>query len=108
LPKPPKAAHTGETKSRGEQHYVGKLRLYEILHNLNQGFEQVRGQLQILEKLGLGNQPWKDFRVIAEENRAEINFGLVERLAEREERTGRTLAGFATSGRRSFEIRYMC
>ena len=35
-----------------------------------------------------------------EENRAEVNFELVERLAEREERTGPTLAGFATSGRR--------
>ena len=30
--------------------------------------------------------PWKALRVIAEENRAEVNFELVERLAEREER----------------------
>ena len=39
-----------------------------------------------LEKLGLGHQPWKGLRVTAEENRAEINFELVERLAEREEK----------------------
>jgi hypothetical protein len=36
---------------------AGKLRLYEILYTLNQGFEQVLGQLQQLEKLGLGHQP---------------------------------------------------
>jgi hypothetical protein len=75
----------GKPKSRG-QHCVGKLRLYEILYNLNQGFEQVLGQLQLLEKLGLEHQPWKALRVIVEENRAEVNFELVERLAEREER----------------------
>jgi hypothetical protein len=34
------------------------LRLYEILLNLNQGFEQGLAQLQLLEKLGLGRQPW--------------------------------------------------
>jgi hypothetical protein len=53
MPKPPKAVHTGEAKGRG-QHFLGKLRLYEILFNLNQGFEQVLGQLQLLDKLGLG------------------------------------------------------
>jgi hypothetical protein len=45
MPKPPKAVHTGEAKSR-RQHSVGKLRFYEILYNLNQGFGQVRRQLQ--------------------------------------------------------------
>ena len=84
MPKPPKAAHT-EGATHG-QHAVGKLELYEILYTLNQGFEQVLAQLQQLEKLGLGHQPWKALRVIAEENRAEVNFELVERLAEREER----------------------
>ena len=34
----------------------------------------------------LGHQPWNALRVIVEENRAEVNFELVERLAEREER----------------------
>jgi hypothetical protein len=56
MPKPPKAAHTGEPKRRG-QHSVGKLQLYEILYNLNQGFEQMLDQLQQLEKLGLGHRP---------------------------------------------------
>ena len=45
--------------------------------------------------------------MIAEENRAEVKFELVERLAEREERDWTYAAGFATSGRRSLEIRKM-
>jgi hypothetical protein len=45
MPKPPKAVHTGEAERRG-QHSVGKLQLYEILYTLNQGFEQVLGQLR--------------------------------------------------------------
>jgi hypothetical protein len=45
----------------------------------------MRDQLQQLEKLGLGNQPWKALRVM-EEDRAEVNFELIERLVEREER----------------------
>ena len=85
MPKPRKAVHTAEAKSH-DQHSVGKLRVYEILYSLNQGFEQVLGQLHQLEKLGLGQQPWRALRVIAEDNRAEVNFELVERLAEREQR----------------------
>jgi hypothetical protein len=47
--------------------------------------------------------------VIVEENRAEVNFELVERLAEREQRgTGPILAGCVTIMRRSFEIRKLC
>src|SRR5216684_4525680 len=84
MPKPPKAVHTVEAKSHG-QRTAGKLRLYEILYTLNQGFEQVLYQLQQLEKLGLGRQPWKALRVIVEENRAEVNFELVERFVEREQ-----------------------
>jgi hypothetical protein len=41
---------------------------------LNQGLEHVLGELQQLEKLGLGHQPWSALSVIAEENRAEVNF----------------------------------
>jgi hypothetical protein len=37
--------------------------------------------------------------------RVEVNFELAGRLAEREERIGPALAGFATSRKRSFEIR---
>jgi hypothetical protein len=49
----------GKAKSRGQQS-VGKLRLYEILYNLNPGWNRVLRQLQQLEKLGLGRrQPWK-------------------------------------------------
>jgi hypothetical protein len=57
MPRPPKAVHTGDEKISG-QHSAGKLRLYEILYTLNQGFEQVLGQLQELEKLDLWHQPW--------------------------------------------------
>jgi hypothetical protein len=84
VPKPPKAAHTRAQKRHG-QRTAGKLKLYEILYKLNQGCEQVLGQLQQLETLGLGQQPWKALRVMVEENRAEVNFELVERLAEREQ-----------------------
>jgi len=83
--------HGGEAKRRGQQ-FVEKQPLYEILYNLNQGFEPVLDQLQQLEKLGLGHQPWKALRVSVEENRAEVNFELVERLAEREERDWTNLA----------------
>jgi hypothetical protein len=69
-------------ESKGDS--VGKLPLYEILYTLNQGFEQVLAQLRLLEKLGLGHQ-WKALRVSVEENRAEVNFELVEQVAEREE-----------------------
>jgi hypothetical protein len=89
--------HTAEAKSRG-QHTVGKLRLYEILYTLNQGFEQVLGQLQLLEELGLGHHPWNALRVMVEENRTEVNFELVERPAERNRGTGPILVGSASSG----------
>ena len=104
MPKPPKAAHAREAKRRivssgsasplatrratdssADRNSAGKLHLYEILYNLNQGFEQVLHQLQQLEKLGLRRQAWKAFAVMVEETRAEINFELVERLAEREQ-----------------------
>jgi hypothetical protein len=65
-------------------------------------------QLQQLEKLGRGHEPWKALRVRAEENRAEVNFELVSGPPSAKRETGPTLAGFATSGRRSFEIREMC
>jgi hypothetical protein len=51
--------------------------LPSVLYTLNQGFEQVLGQLQQLQKLGLGHQPWKALREIVEENRAEVNSELV-------------------------------
>jgi len=104
MPKPPKAVHAREAKRRivssgsasplatrratdssADRHSAGKLHLYEILYNLNQGFEQILHQLPQMEKLGLGRQAWKALRVIVEENRAEINFELVERLVEREQ-----------------------
>jgi len=43
--------------------------------------------------------------VIVEENRAEVNFELVDGSRSAKSGTGPTLAGFASSGRRSFETR---
>src|SRR5258706_15315529 len=103
MPKPPNAVHAREAKRRiassgsasrpassrratessADQHSARKLRLYEILYYLNQGFEQVLYQLQQLKKLGLGRQAWKAWEVMVEETRSEINFELVEWLAER-------------------------
>jgi hypothetical protein len=75
MPKPPRAVHTGEGKSRG-QHSVGKLQLYEILYNLNHGVEQVLAQLQIPEKLGQGTPAVERSTRFVEESRAEANFEL--------------------------------
>jgi hypothetical protein len=58
-----------------------------------------------VEKLGLRRQPWKALRMIAEENRAEVNFEWSRGSRRANRVIGSTLAGFATSGRRSFEIR---
>jgi hypothetical protein len=84
MPKPPEAVEAREAKSRG-QRTAGKLRLYEILYDLNQGFAQVLGQLY-WKSSARGHQPWNVLRVIVEENHAEVNLDLVEHLAEREER----------------------
>jgi len=106
MPKPPNAVPAREAKRRiassgsasrpassrratassADQHSARKLRLYEILYHLNQGFEQALLQLQQLKKLGLGRQAWKAWEVMVEETRAQINFELVEWLAEREQR----------------------
>jgi len=75
---------------------------------LTRGFEQVVLLLQQVKKLGLGRQAWKAWEAMVKETRAEINFELVERLAERESGTGRTLAGCTTSARISIEIRKTC
>jgi len=63
-----------------------KLRVYETLHALNQGFEQVLTDLGRLEKLGFRREPLKEFRVVVEETRAWANFELVETMHDREER----------------------
>ena len=46
----------------------------------------------------LGHQPWKGLHVVVEENRASVNFELVERLAKREEREWTYFDRLATSG----------
>ena len=61
-----------------------KLRLYEILYNLNQSFEQVIAHLQELDRFGVRRLTSKKFRLVMEETRAEVNFELVELLQKRE------------------------
>jgi hypothetical protein len=56
----------------------------------------------------LGRQPWKALRVIADENRAEVNSELVERLAESQQRDWTYFGRLRHVRRRSFEIRKMC
>jgi len=63
---------------------AGKLRLYEILYHLNQGFEQVLAHLQELDRFGVRRLTSKKFRLVMEETRAEVNFELVELLQKRE------------------------
>jgi len=75
--KVPDSASRKEQKGRIEE----KLRLYEALYHLNQGFEQVLSQLRLLEEFGFRRKGRETF---VEELRAEINFEIVERLQERE------------------------
>jgi hypothetical protein len=77
MPKPQKTA-----RPKGAQRTTRKLLLYEIIYNMNDGFEQVSCQLQRLEKRQVGGVAWKKFRLIVEEARAEINFELVGLLGE--------------------------
>ena len=84
MPKPPKAGPTDEAKRRG-QDSAGKLRLYEILCTLNQGFEQVLGQLQQLES-SAGAPAVECLRVIVEEKqcRGQLRTGRAARGTRRE------------------------
>ena len=115
MPKPPKAVHAGRAKRRivssgsasplassrratespRGQHSAGKLHLYEILYTLNQGLEQVLGQLQQLEKFGLRRQAWKAFQVMVEETRAEGSTS-----------TGRAARGARTEGLDALWLRH--
>jgi hypothetical protein len=63
-----------------------KLRVYETLHALNHGFEQVLTELGRLGKLGFRREVLAEFRVVVEETRAWANFELVETMHDREER----------------------
>ena len=65
---------------------LGKLRVYEALHALNQGFEQVLEDLERLEKLGLfEREVFNVLQAIVEETRAWANLDLVELMQAREE-----------------------
>jgi hypothetical protein len=83
MPRPPKAVHTGVAKGQ-EPATAGKLRLYEILYNINQSFEEVLAQLKTLERFGIRRRAATKLQVIVEETRAEVNFELVDLLHERE------------------------
>jgi hypothetical protein len=56
------------------------------LYNLNQGFEHVLGQLQQLEKLGLGHRRGRPSARSSRRTAPRSTSNLVEQLAEREER----------------------
>jgi len=63
-----------------------KLLVYEVLHGLNQEFEQVLTELGRLGKLGFRRELLAEFRVVVEETRAWANFEVVETIHGREER----------------------
>ena len=66
---------------------LGKLRAYEALHAVNQGFEQVLDDLERLDKLGLfEREDFNLFQGIVEETRAFVNCVLVELMQMREEK----------------------
>ena len=63
-----------------------KLRAYEALHSLNQGFENVLADLVRLQKFPFFRlQFLRHFQVMVEETRAWANFELVEALHSREQ-----------------------
>jgi hypothetical protein len=62
-----------------------KLRVYETLHAINQGFEQVLIDLGRLDRLGFRDDFVGSCRVIVEETRAWANFEVVEALERREQ-----------------------
>ncbi len=63
-----------------------KLRVYEILHSLNLGFEQVLADLVRLQEFPfLRREPLGHLQVVVEETRAWANFELVEVLHSREQ-----------------------
>jgi hypothetical protein len=63
-----------------------KLRVYETLHSLNQGFEQVLTDLVRLQEFPcFRREPLGHFQVLVEETRAWANFELLEVLHGREQ-----------------------
>jgi hypothetical protein len=62
-----------------------KLRVYEILHSLNQGFEQVLTDLRRLQEFPFFRREFLgEFRVMVEETRAWANFDMLETMHGRE------------------------
>jgi hypothetical protein len=63
-----------------------KLRVYEALHSLNQGFENVLAELVRLQEFPfLRREFLRHFQVMVEETRAWANFELVEAMHSREQ-----------------------
>ena len=56
----------------------------------------------------INGQSRRNPALVCDSHVCQLNLELIYRLAEREERDWTTLAGFASSGNRSFEIRKMC
>jgi hypothetical protein len=63
-----------------------KLRTYETVHHLNRAFELVRMNLERLDKLGFDRRYMREYRVMSEELRADVNHRLIETLQDREEK----------------------
>ena len=60
--------------------------IYEALHSVNRGFEQLTADLGRLEALGFRRDLFQHYRVIVEETRAWVNFEVLQAMQGREER----------------------
>ena len=68
------------------RHTLQKLHVYETLHTLNQGFENILAGLRSLQQFPfLRSEFLREFQVMVEETRACINFELVEAMHSREQ-----------------------
>ncbi len=83
---------------------VQKLQIYETLHSLNQGFEQVLADLRRVQRLPFSRrQPFRVLPIVVEETRAWANFALAAVMQDRE------LGDWTRFGRlrRRWEKRYL-
>ena len=72
--------------NRYVKHSPQKLRAYETLFMLNQGFEQVLANLRSLREFPFFRREFlQEFQVMVEETRACVNFELVEAMHSREQ-----------------------
>ena len=82
----PRQRDTPQRRGLPLQPYAEKLTVYETLHTLNRGFEQVLADLEKLEKLRLFRPDLSNiFRIMVQETRTHVSFELIEVMHEVEQ-----------------------